>query len=934
MSGTRKKGRLSRLAQCIRKTSATASIKRKSMPDSSTYNSDVFTPAMSAKFMKLIEKIKGLDARDMTEHGTKFKHFIFTDIRESAHGAKALASFMIAAGFDLRMGRGVSHMKRNGVLVETKKGAVRFLEKDPMAGGSNGFALLQSLPMWNNPLSVTTKKAILSCFNKRPENVNGELLRIVILDSKYKEGIDLFDVKYVHLLEPAIAPSDLTQAIGRATRFCGQKGLHFIPKQGWPLQVYIYHTELPNRSPFLMGNAKGATQSVDAHELMLKHSGLDLALMNLTKELTILSITTAVDYDLNYKINNFDIESALLEAADTVVVEVAMTGGARRKLVAIHSVNDITPKLLTRCRNRQSRLFPFSKARMVMVARSMGIPAPKKAKRSYYCDQLQNNQEYLESLLKPVPVSARSLDVLGETSHTPWRVSTTQNEENALLAVRSLFRTPTLPAKSHKNLDELADMPFAAFQKGILNLYEKYKWAAPIVKSGCDAVQSGNSVSFTRTQDFVRHYLMPESPFKGLLAWHSVGTGKTCMAVATASTHFEQAGYTILWVTRNALMADVYKNIFGAVCSIPIMEHMKTKELPETLTEQKRLLSRAWLPPISYRTFQNALQGKNELGRMLKAKHADPLHKTFLIMDEIHKLQDGDLGAAETADFSVIQDFIHKSYSASGSDSVRPLLMTATPITDSPKDLFEILNTLIPSADRRLLPFSEFRDRYTDEHGVISAEGRDYFQDRAKGLISYLNRELDPTTFAQPVFHTVRVPIGEAVLPSLEHFVDKCMSGVNAIVDTETEDCGALESEMAREMVALGSASGDGLTPKERRSAVAEIKRTYTARIRACKAAGRATRKARESAVKSVLKTTRSCFMQEKKKYRGLFAESQRVALESCFGKPPLLDFHEKSAFDAEVERRLGMDDDRSTTGAVKTPIELPERGHLDPRAF
>lgn len=943
MSGTRKKGRLSRLAQCIRKTSATAAVKRGSMPDAATYNPDVFNPAMSAKFTKLIEKIKSLDAQDISEFGTKFKHFIFTDIRESAYGAKALASFMIAAGFDLRMGRGVSHMKRDGVLVETRKGAVRFLEKDPVAGGSNGFALLQSLPMWNNPLSVTTKKAILTCFNKRPDNVNGELLRIVILDSKYKEGIDLFDVKYVHLLEPAIASSDLTQAIGRATRFCGQKGLHFIPKQGWPLQVYIYHTELPNRAPFLLGDGLADKQSVDAHELMLKHSGLDLALMNLTKELTILSITTAVDYDLNYKINNFDIESALLEATDTVVVEIAMTGGARRKLVAIHSVKDITPAVLRRCQKRQSRLFPFSKARMAMVARSMGMTAPKKAKRAYYCDQLQNNPEYLESLLKPVPVSMRSLEVLGSTPNrlTSWRASRrasrrtspNQNEENALLAVRSLFRTPTLPAKSHKDLDELADMPFDAFQKGILNLYEEYKWEAPIVKSGCDAVQSGKTgtaVSFTRTQDFVRHYLTPDSPFKGLLAWHSVGTGKTCMAVATASSHFEKAGYTILWVTRNALMADVYKNIFGAVCSIPIMEHLKTKELPESLTEQKRLLSRAWLPPISYRTFQNALQGKNELGRMLKAKHADPLHKTFLIMDEIHKLQDGDLGAAEAADFAVIQDFIHKSYSASGSESVRPLLMTATPITDTPKDLFEILNTLIPLADQRLLPFSEFRERFTDENGVISAEGRNYFQDRAKGLISYLNRELDPTTFAQPVFHTVRVPMGEAVLPSLEHFVEKCMSGVEAAKDAGTEDCDALESEMSREIAALDS----GLTSKERRSLAAELKRTYTVRIRACKAAGRATRKARATAVKSVLKTTRSCYIQEKKKYRGAFAESQRVALESCFQKPPRLDFHEKAAFDAEVERRLGMDDDRSTTGAVKIPFEAPARGHLDPRAF
>lgn len=922
---TRKKGRISKVAQCIRRTSATASVKRKYMPDASTYKAEHIVPSMSAKFMKLIEKIKDLDTADMKEYGTKFKHFIFTDIRESAYGAKALASFMLASGFDLRMGKGAARVKRDGVMVETKKGAVKFLEKDAVPGGSNSFALLQSLPLWNNPLSVTAKKAILSTYNKRPDNINGELLRIVVLDSKYKEGIDLFDVKYVHLLEPAIATSDLKQAVGRATRFCGQKGLHFVPKQGWPLQVYIYHTELPNRAPFALGEG----QKVDAHELMLSKSGLDLALMNLTKELTILSITTAVDYDLNYKINNFDVESALLDAAETVIAEVLdepVAGGARRrKLVAVHSVDDITPRLMARCEKRQSRLFPFSKARMEMVARSMGIPAPKRAKRAYYCSQLQNNQDYLESLLRPAtPIpSKRSIDVLQGTPHRRISASPTENEEDAYRQARDLFRTPLLPSSStRKDLDALAKLPFEEFQKGIISLYKANKWAAPIVKSGCDSVQAGvagAAVSFTKTQDFVRHYLTPESPFKGLLAWHSVGTGKTCMAVAAATTHFEQAGYTILWVTRNALMADVYKNIFGAVCSIPIMESLKTKALPETLGEQKRMLSRAWLPPISYRTFQNALQGKNELGRMLKAKHADPLHKTFLVMDEIHKLQDGDLSAAESADFSIIQQFLQDSYESSGHDSVRPLFMTATPITDTPKELFSILNALIPSADRKLMPFSEFRDSYTDDHGIISDKGRDYFQERAKGLISYLNRELDPTTFAQPVFHTVRVPLGEAVLPSLESLVEKCMSGVSVAAETAVADCSALETEMSHAIAAVGSVKGS-------RSQIAEIKRTFKARIRDCKAKGRATRKARATAGKVLAKTTRICYMQEKKKYKGAYDGSQRIALESCFGKPPKSDFYAKSEFDSEIARRnrssRSSRSNRSSTGAVRTPRE------------
>jgi hypothetical protein len=145
----------------------------------------------------------------------------------------------------------------------------------------------------------------------------------------------------------------------------------------------------------------------------------------------------------------------------------------------------------------------------------------------------------------------------------------------------------------------------------------------------------------------------------------------------------------------------------------------------------------------------------------LKRKNgADPLKKTLLIMDEVHKLQDGDLGAAEAADFYTLQAAIHRSYEVSGEDSVRPLLMTATPISKGGKDLLELLNTLIPNiADR--LPVVDFRRDYTEADGTITEEGVELFQDKAKGLISYLNREHDATTFAQPVFETVTVPVSE-----------------------------------------------------------------------------------------------------------------------------------------------------------------------------
>jgi hypothetical protein len=168
MSKTEKKQRITKLAQCIRNTTATSRLPKNAMPDSPNMNLNVLTSETSAKFAKLVNVIKELDTEDAQKHGHLFKHFIFTDLRESAYGAKAVASFLIANGFDFRMGLEKKTIKRHGQMVETKTGETVLLEKE----GNNGFAILQGLPLWKNPISVKTKKDILRVYNSRPENIS------------------------------------------------------------------------------------------------------------------------------------------------------------------------------------------------------------------------------------------------------------------------------------------------------------------------------------------------------------------------------------------------------------------------------------------------------------------------------------------------------------------------------------------------------------------------------------------------------------------------------------------------------------------------------------------------------------------------------------------------------------------------------------------
>jgi len=59
----------------------------------------------------------------------------------------------------------------------------------------------------------------------------------------------------------------------------------------------------------------------------------------------------------------------------------------------------------------------------------------------------------------------------------------------------------------------------------------------------------------------IQEYFTPKSAYKGLLLWHSTGTGKTCSGISIATKSFEKEDYTIIWVTRSTLRGDIWKNI-------------------------------------------------------------------------------------------------------------------------------------------------------------------------------------------------------------------------------------------------------------------------------------------------------------------------------------------------------------------------------------
>jgi hypothetical protein len=242
-------------------------------------------------------------------------------------------------------------------------------------------------------------------------------------------------------------------------------------------------------------------------------------------------------------------------------------------------------------------------------------------------------------------------------------------------------------------------------------------------------------------------------------------THNTCSAIAAATTNFEKNGYTILWVTRTTLKSDIWKNMFNQVCNESIRTQIENSGLKIPDDHQKRmgLLSKAWrIRPMSYKQFSNLILRQNAFYDALVKINGreDPLRKTLLIIDEAHKLYGGDdLSSLERPDMNVLQQALNYSYEYSGKDSVKLLLMTATPITKDPMELIKLINLCKPVSEQMPSNFTNFSEKYLNDNGEFTENGRMQYLDNIAGYISYLNRDKDARQFAQPQIHSIKVPI-------------------------------------------------------------------------------------------------------------------------------------------------------------------------------
>jgi ATP:corrinoid adenosyltransferase len=93
--------------------------------------------------------------------------------------------------------------------------------------------------------SQVAKRKILELYND-PRNKEGDFIDILIISSAGSEGINLKDVRHVHILEPYWNESRSQQVIGRARRLCSHQNL---PQSKRNVSIYSYIAINQNNMP-------------------------------------------------------------------------------------------------------------------------------------------------------------------------------------------------------------------------------------------------------------------------------------------------------------------------------------------------------------------------------------------------------------------------------------------------------------------------------------------------------------------------------------------------------------------------------------------------------------------------------------------------------------------------------------------------------------
>jgi superfamily II DNA or RNA helicase len=302
---------------------------------------------------------------------------------------------------------------------------------------------------------------------------------------------------------------------------------------------------------------------------------------------------------------------------------------------------------------------------------------------------------------------------------------------------------------SHKKQNKFIDLKINGrlFPSWILANFKKYK-LDNIFQTDSDACNSKDlKLELTAYQKFISSYLDYKSPFKDILLYHGLGSGKTRTTINVYNILYN---YTPGW------------NVF--ILLKAILEKMNWKDEIEKWLQKEDLEDRKG--NIYFIHYDSPIAHKQFLEVMSKV---DRSKKSLFIIEESQNFIRNvysNINSREGQRAKVIYDYIIEK---KNTDDVRVVLLSGTPAINSPFELALTFNLLRPG----IFPNDEvsFNKWFvsTGQYKRLRPEMKNVFQRRIMGLVSYYVGAT-PDRFASKKVAFIDVPMHPYQSDVYKHF--------------------------------------------------------------------------------------------------------------------------------------------------------------------
>jgi DNA polymerase III delta prime subunit len=286
-------------------------------------------------------------------------------------------------------------------------------------------------------------------------------------------------------------------------------------------------------------------------------------------------------------------------------------------------------------------------------------------------------------------------------------------------------------------------------------------------------------------QAIIPNYISTNTPYKGVILMHGVGSGKTMTAIRVAEQFKDQVKKYNTKIYVLVPGPNTRENFKKELLTTTGETYLKNKEALNQMTkneiekEKKNAIYSAlqYYKILSYKTFYKKVLGEKivekkivgdskikssyrkntegEYEREIVVDRINNMNNAILIVDEAHNISGNEYGEA-------LKKIIKNS------ENLRVVLLTATPMINLADEIVDLLNFIRPLNDQIQ------RDKiFTSEKNYamkIKPGGLEYLKNKAVGYISFYRGSI-PFTFAKRVEKGV-IPNGMLFTPVIKCFME------------------------------------------------------------------------------------------------------------------------------------------------------------------